>query len=69
MDFIDHQQAAREHGVAQVGVLELQRAQQRLINSPHGDRCGQVALGVFGGPAALGLVVLGFVMPQHLKAG
>ena len=65
----DRRQAAREPGVAQGGVLELQRAQQRLIDGANGDGCGQVALGRFGGPTAIGFLVLGFVMPQHLKAG
>ena len=65
---VHHQQAARQQGMAHVGVLGLQGAQQRLVHGAHGNGRGQKPLGRFGGPAALGVGVLGVVVPQHLKA-
>jgi hypothetical protein len=49
--FIDHQQAAGQGGVAQVGMGNLQGAEQGLVDGADGNRRGEKTLGVLAGPA------------------
>jgi hypothetical protein len=67
--FIDHQQAARQGGVAQVGMGNLQGAEQCLVDGADGDRRGEKTLGVLAGPALRGRLIVRVVGPQHLEIG
>ena len=68
MHFVNHQQAAREHGMAHVCVFELQGCQQGLVNGAYRNGRCQITLGGFSGPAAFGFLLVRLVMPEHLKA-
>ena len=67
VNLVHHQQAAAQGRAAQMGVLDLQAGQQRLIDGAHGDRRRQVAGGMFRRPAG-GLRSLG-VVPPGLETG
>ena len=56
--FIDHQQAARQGGGPQMGVLALQTGHQHLVDRAHRHPGGKEALGAFSGPAAVAGVAI-----------
>ncbi len=67
MYFIHHQQAARQQGVAHVGVPNFERTEQGLVNRADGNGRGQKTFGRFGHPTLVRLLVGGMIGPLHLE--
>ena len=55
--------------MAQVSMLDLQRAEERLVDRADGNRCGEEALRTLSRPSPTCFDIGRIVAPQHLEIG